>query len=42
MEIVDCRSFQTDVAGWLKKFAGQNLSARLKIFLNFYVEIWSL
>lgn len=42
MAILDCRSFRTDVAGWLKDMAKQDLSTRLKTFLNLYAEIWSI
>lgn len=40
--ILDCRSFRTDVTGWLKKLAGPKLSPRLVTFLNLYSEIWSI
>jgi hypothetical protein len=44
MTILDCRSFKFDVAVWLREMANQNqnLSTRLKTFLNLYAEIWSL
>lgn len=42
VEILDCRSFQSDIAGWLKKMAELNLSLRLKTFLKLYAEIWSI
>jgi len=40
-QILDCRSFRTDVTGWLKTFDQHELSPRLKTFLNLYAEIWS-
>jgi len=42
MAILDCRSFRTDVTGWLKELAGPNLSPRLVTFLNIYSEIWKI
>ena len=40
--ILDCRSFQVDVHGWLKSFDEHEFSPRLKSFLALYTEIWSL
>jgi hypothetical protein len=42
LEILDCRSFQTDVTKWLREIAERDLSARIKTFLNLYAEIWSI
>ena len=40
--ILDCRSFQTDVADWLKKMVDPKRSQRLNTFLTLYAEIWSI
>ena len=43
-DILDCRSFQTDVADWLNELleSEMGLSDRLRIFLKLYTEIWRL
>ncbi len=42
--ILDCRSFEADVAEWLNELmeSETGLSERLRIFLKLYTEIWRL